>query len=101
MTVFAYLISDDLQDIYFYIKKKKELWAMGAEQPVGPFQNWSWRIMRLLGRRFAGRKRKLEELGQQAETSPFTVSRTFQSYPSAKPPCRMAFKNAEAKLPLF
>ena len=69
---------------------------MGAEQPVGPFQTWSWRIMRLLGR-----KRKLEELGQQAETSPFTVSRTFQNYPNTKPPCRMAFKNAEAKLPLF
>lgn len=37
MTVFAYLISDDLQDIYIYIKKKKEPWAMGAEQPHWPF----------------------------------------------------------------
>lgn len=37
MIVFAYLISDDLQDIYIYIFFKKELWAMGAEQPHWPF----------------------------------------------------------------
>lgn len=37
MTVFVYLISDDLQDIYIYMFFKKELWAMGAEQPLSPF----------------------------------------------------------------
>lgn len=45
MIVFVYLISDDLQDIYVYICFLfflKELWAMGAEQPMKPFQVWSW-----------------------------------------------------------
>lgn len=48
MTTFAYLISDDMEDIYFYIKKKKR--AMGAEQPIGPYQTRSWRVTRLPSR---------------------------------------------------
>ena len=37
MTTFAYLISDDLQDIYFYIKKRWGQW----EQSSPSYQTWS------------------------------------------------------------
>ena len=30
MTTFAYLISDDMEDIYFYIKKKKGQWEQSS-----------------------------------------------------------------------
>ena len=36
MTVFAYLISDDLQDIYFYIKKKRAV-GHGSRATRWPF----------------------------------------------------------------
>lgn len=42
MTVFAYLISDDLQEGHLCLHFKKRAGAMGVEQPIGPFQTWAW-----------------------------------------------------------
>lgn len=72
MTVFAYLISDDLQDIYIYIKKKKGSCGPAEQSnPIGPFQTWSQgEILRipggaLPGKRLEGKNHTLENPGPE------------------------------------
>lgn len=71
MTVFAYLISDDSQDIYIYIKKKRSCGPLEQSNPIGPFQTRSrGEIMKmpggaLLGKRLEGRNHTLENPGPE------------------------------------